>query len=298
MSVFVLGPAQNVPSSHWPTSDVTDRHSYGVRKNGKPTSTGGGRSWSEEDEVYLLRSRLQKMPYKHIATHLKKSELACRLHYHQISHGGNRRRRPTSVSSSSSSGSQAHMGLPIHGPISRSDTPDPQLYSPEIMHVQLPPPANLVICSDASAPPQGLPQPVTILPKPASPRQFTPAPTQLYHLDWNPPARQPIDHQRLTRIYRAHRTIFWDAIARDYGHGASPAELEHAYLRVYGAGHGPPTPCASPGNGTVSEREDHGSTRAEDRSRATSISSLLGIDASPRSPDERELVRRIEAGRV
>src|SRR5436190_1637333 len=54
-------------------------------------------------EAYLLRTRLHKMPYKHIATHLRKTELACRLHYHQMSYGSNRRRRTESMSSSVSS---------------------------------------------------------------------------------------------------------------------------------------------------------------------------------------------------
>src|SRR5688572_12258539 len=46
--------------------------------------------------------RLQKVAYKKIATHLDKTELACRLHYHQLSHGGNRRKRTNSLSSNSS----------------------------------------------------------------------------------------------------------------------------------------------------------------------------------------------------
>lgn len=70
-------------------------------------------------EVYLLQTRLQKMPYKHIAAHLKKTELACRLHYHQLSHGSNRRKRTTSVSSGSSTGGHSPLMLtsipsPIH----------------------------------------------------------------------------------------------------------------------------------------------------------------------------------------
>ncbi|KAL0256256.1 hypothetical protein SLS55_008648 [Diplodia seriata] len=66
-------------------------------------STGGNRSWSEEEEAYLLQTRMQKMPYKHIAQHLKKTELACRLHYHQLSHGSHRRKRNASISSTTSS---------------------------------------------------------------------------------------------------------------------------------------------------------------------------------------------------
>ncbi|KAL5598699.1 hypothetical protein BROUX41_003388 [Berkeleyomyces rouxiae] len=90
-------------SAYTPTADVADRHDYGVVKNRRMASTGGGRAWSEEEEVYLLQTRLQKMPYKHIAAHLKKTELACRLHYHQLSHGSSRRKRANSESSGSSS---------------------------------------------------------------------------------------------------------------------------------------------------------------------------------------------------
>lgn len=48
-----MSPAmQMTPSSlpYTPTSDVLDRHEYGVSKNRKATSsTGGGRAWSEEE---------------------------------------------------------------------------------------------------------------------------------------------------------------------------------------------------------------------------------------------------------
>ncbi|KAL1895636.1 hypothetical protein Sste5346_005106 [Sporothrix stenoceras] len=105
------------PATYTPTSDAMDRHEYGISKNRKPASTGGGRAWSDDEEVYLLQTRLQKMPYKHIAAHLKKTELACRLHYHQLSHGSNRRKRTTSVSSGSSTGG--------HSPIMAASMPSP-----------------------------------------------------------------------------------------------------------------------------------------------------------------------------
>ncbi|KAJ2972415.1 hypothetical protein NQ176_g7172 [Zarea fungicola] len=70
-------------------------------RNKKNAMTGGGRAWREDEATYLLRTRLQKMPYKHIAAHLNKTELACRLHYHQLSHGSSRRKRTASTSSGS-----------------------------------------------------------------------------------------------------------------------------------------------------------------------------------------------------
>lgn len=106
----ILSP---LPEMH--SRESPDPSSLRARK----MSAGGNRSWSEEEvshshqqnrchaniiikENYLLQTRMQKMPYKHIAAHLKKTELACRLHYHQLSHGSHRRKRTSSVSSSAS----------------------------------------------------------------------------------------------------------------------------------------------------------------------------------------------------
>ncbi|KAL2017260.1 hypothetical protein VTK56DRAFT_2372 [Thermocarpiscus australiensis] len=105
------------PAPYIPISDAMGRHEYGVSKQKKTISTGGGRAWSEDEELYLLQTRLQKMPYKHIAAHLKKTELACRLHYHQLSHGTNRRKRTTSMSSGSSASG--------HSPILQASVPSP-----------------------------------------------------------------------------------------------------------------------------------------------------------------------------
>lgn len=119
------------PVNYAPTSDAMDRHEYGVTKNRKATSTGGGRAWSEDEEVYLLQTRLQKMPYKHIAAHLKKTELACRLHYHQLSHGSNRRKRTTSISSGSSTGGRSPTMQPsIPSPIHEHDSASSRSASP------------------------------------------------------------------------------------------------------------------------------------------------------------------------
>lgn len=37
------------PTGYIPTSDAMDRHEYGVSKNRKAASTGGGRAWSEDE---------------------------------------------------------------------------------------------------------------------------------------------------------------------------------------------------------------------------------------------------------
>ncbi|POS73968.1 hypothetical protein DHEL01_v207635 [Diaporthe helianthi] len=164
--------AMTMPAAMFaPTSDVMDRHEYGITKSRKSSSTGGGRAWSEDEEVYLLQTRLQKMPYKHIAAHLKKTELACRLHYHQLSHGSNRRKRTTSMSSSSSSNGhsplmQASIPSPIHESPSRSVSPPGSVMSyghpgSPATSVHLPSIMNSGVGSSSS------PRLPAILPKPA-----------------------------------------------------------------------------------------------------------------------------------
>ncbi|KAK4237612.1 hypothetical protein C8A03DRAFT_15864 [Achaetomium macrosporum] len=160
--------------SYLPTSDTMNRHEYGITKNRKTAaSTGGGRAWSEDEEAYLLQTRLQKMPYKHIASHLKKTELACRLHYHQLSHGSNRRKRTTSISSgSSASGHSPVLHTSIPSPIqehagasSRSVSPPESAGSYDSRSpggIQLPSIMSATASTNTS------PRLPTILPKPAS----------------------------------------------------------------------------------------------------------------------------------
>lgn len=297
--------------------------------------------------MYLLQTRLQKMPYKHIAAHLKKTELACRLHYHQLSHGSNRRKRTTSVSSGSSTGGHsptmpATMPSPIHE--SRSVSPPGSVGSyragsPVGHGIQLP--------SIMSANSNDSPRLPAILPKPASmgltippssssrgystlsesgmshnppllpAANFAPSHTPPHHpslrLDCNvtlPPPQSAlhaqIDMSRLSAIYAAHRTGFWSAIAAEYGPGVSAAALEQAWnsnaqpitkqqqqQQPYHYGHQTPQQTVTPITPVLSpeDREAYSMRAASDKTR---ISAILGIDADPRSPKEREIVRRME----
>ncbi|KAI1326678.1 hypothetical protein F5Y16DRAFT_225039 [Xylariaceae sp. FL0255] len=304
-----------------PTSDALERHEFGISKNRKLASTGGGRAWSEDEEVYLLQTRLQKMPYKHIASHLKKTELACRLHYHQLSHGSNRRKRTTSVSSGSSSEQSpvlpAIIPSPIHESSSRDTTPPGSAGSHEPNSPEYQNPIQLPrILSGTSVSPR-LP---TILPKPTSmslatnvgssalnysgpmpdsarslshssfpqPSPLTQTPSLRLDCALPPPSAQ-VDVPRLQAIYASHRSSFWGTIAADYGSGVSPIVLEQAWkANMFSAGSQTPiTPAPSP-----NERE--GLYEKHDKTR---ISAILGIDANPRSPQEREMVRRLEEER-
>ncbi|KAG5980766.1 hypothetical protein E4U55_003691 [Claviceps digitariae] len=111
-----------------------------VTRDRQSPSTGSGRAWSDNEEAFLLHSRLQKMPYKHIATQLNKTELACRLHYHQLQRGSTRRRRDGSPSSTTSdvtprgrarvSCSPVYQGSPVYRGDTRSLSPSLMMGSP------------------------------------------------------------------------------------------------------------------------------------------------------------------------
>ncbi|KAJ2974650.1 hypothetical protein NUW58_g8589 [Xylaria curta] len=301
-----------------PASDAADRHEYGITKNRKITSTGGGRAWSEDEEVYLLQTRLQKMPYKHIAAHLKKTELACRLHYHQLSHGSNRRKRTTSVSSGSSSGHSPVLPAihpsPSRESLSRDITPpgsagshDPSspdyqnsIQLPRIMSANnvssrlpaiLPKPASMALSAGMTSPALSFPTPMPDSARSLGPSPFPqPSPlgqTPSLRLDCTlPPPSAHVDMTRLQAIYGAHRSSFWGAIAADYGSGVSPIVLEQAWKAnlFSGGGQTPITPAPSP-----NDRES-----LYDKTR---ISAILGTDSHPRSPKEKEGVRRLEEER-
>ncbi|RDL36585.1 Uncharacterized protein BP5553_05937 [Venustampulla echinocandica] len=315
-----MNTSAHVATSNYSPVDAVNRHEFGVQKNRKPASTGGGRAWSEEEEVYLLQTRLQKMPYKHIAAHLKKTELACRLHYHQLSHGSNRRKRTNSVASSSP-GSEHSPVIPNSMPSPSTEavnlqptSPQTYTYSPQSPagHVQLPSASSLLPRSASNSPPRNLTHPVAILPKPSPPRRaFTDSAAQPpLRLDCDVVSRPMnignVDKDRLRHVYEAHRSSFWGVIAAEYGGGVSPHLLEEAWKRGI-ATNAPPTPCISPDAHNVSAGGYQGYNSKpvhqlptpvqENKNNATSISALLGIDASPRSPKERELIKRMEESR-
>ena len=202
------------------------------------------------------------MPYKHIAAQLRKTELACRLHYHQMSYGSNRRKRATSVTSLHSSASytpassvQDHS--PGHSPYSVTPTTSPST-SPRSVPSQL----SDSLCS----PPLYQGPQLPLLPKPvlSEGRPVLSSPSEWSNsLRLNtelklPSASEllrspPIDPSRLRDLYEAHRKTFWLQIANQYSPNSqvSASELEAAFFSrhgVNGAGAQPPTPEPSPQN--------------------------------------------------
>ncbi|ODH52406.1 hypothetical protein GX48_01469 [Paracoccidioides brasiliensis] len=241
-----------------------DRMDHGIQKHRRMSSTGGGRAWTEEEESYLLRTRMHKMPYKHIAAHLNKTELACRLHYHQMSYGSNRRRRTDSVSSISSfPGLPTTQECPIDYKSSARMTTPRLTPSPESM-------INSPTSSVTDSPQQSRSH-VPILPKPnISPRHSMHSiPADLsrslrldtsfvHHSDSR---SAPFDHSddidtvRLRALYDTYRGSFWSQIASEYSKersfSASKLELSffHGIFKSYsGRVASPPTPGLSPQN--------------------------------------------------
>jgi hypothetical protein len=202
--------------------------------------------WLTDQENYLIETRAHKMPYKHIAAHLQKTELACRLHYHQLSFGTKRRRRNSSLSSSKSAVSGA----------SGASGPSPHAF-PQRQLPSLSPPGSP---EHQRAQGSQSPRSITLLPRPilnsyGQPHSsHTPSASrdsqqirqiiaaELPHFAGDPAAR--INKDRLNRIYDAHKAHFWAAVARDYGDNSiSPDLLEEVWRRNFcGSPSFPPTP--------------------------------------------------------
>ncbi|KAI9658979.1 MAG: hypothetical protein M1821_001939 [Bathelium mastoideum] len=240
------------PSIVSPISEDSHGSPTFANKPRKLAYVSGNRSWSEEEENYLLQTRMQKMPYKHIAAHLNKTELACRLHYHQLSHGSHRRKRTHSVSSAASSLSAG----------STTQTPDLRHYrsgsefeeSPA-SEFQSSPPTHVHPRSRSSTTSSTGSRPHKILlPKPAplTPRT-TPDPVSGgLRIHTGGAVLQPgtVDTDRLRFIYESHRAAFWASVAAEYGSDVSPAMLEEVWRHgtFSGIGVKPPTPSSSPDN--------------------------------------------------
>lgn len=180
------------------------------------------------------------MPYKHIAAHLKKTELACRLHYHQLSHGSHRRKRTSSLSSSSSGGSVRHSPPQYHLNGDPHDDYRNALHGHQNIYGSINPMAPYPVNNSLA----GRSQHKMLLPKP---RPLTPedSPTRMHgglRIHTNSPGNN-VDTDRLRQIYDSRRGSFWSSIAQEYGTEVSPRHLEEVWRSN---GPQPPTPDDSP----------------------------------------------------
>lgn len=193
-------------------------------------------------ENYLLQTRMQKMPYKHIAAHLKKTELACRLHYHQLSHGSHRRKRTSSVSSSTSC-SSAGQSPAYSMAVDNDEYSQSSRHGSPMSYTGGSPLARTA--SIGGSPGRNQHKILLPKPRPMSPRE-SPEPHSALRINTGV-AFQPkvVDTDRLRAIYEARRQQFWATIAADYGADVTPAQLEEIWRSGSNAVH-PPTPDASP----------------------------------------------------
>jgi hypothetical protein len=202
---------------------------------------------------------MHKMPYKHIAAYLKKTELACRLHYHQMSYGSGRRRRTDSVSSTGSFGSVA-------GPGDSSGVSHYTQLSPVVSPCSSPEMASQKLASSETSPFQQQRAPIPILPKPEAADVYVMHSTssnltKALRLDTSFRASgshqylgKPslVDLSRVRALYEAHRASFWSVIAAEYSR--DPAfggqDLEEAFFTALcspsARATSPPTPGPSP----------------------------------------------------
>ncbi len=254
---LIVAMLHHQPQILSPLAEAGSHSTHTSSLRARKMSVGGNRSWSEEEvrsrcsgrqtftnmskENYLLQSRMQKMPYKHIAAHLQKTELACRLHFHQLSHGSHRRKRASSVSSmvscSSADQSPAYsMAVDYDEHKQSSRQSSPMSYSAG---------SPLVRSASVSTSP-GRSQHKILLPKPhpMTPRE-SPEPHCALRVNTEVVQAKVVDTARLRAIYEARRQQFWAAIAADYGPDVSPAQLEEIW-RTGSNGVHPPTPDTSP----------------------------------------------------
>jgi hypothetical protein len=182
------------------------------------------------------------MPYKHIAIHLKKTELACRLHFHQLSYGNKNRRRAASTSTIGS------IEWSSASPLDHRMQGTPQRQLPTFSVPSTPETYGSTGNSQSTSPQNHIP----ILPKPHPTSQRPAQQTKALRLITKDikqfKEKQVIDTARLNRVYDAHRVSFWSMIAHNYGCNLSPATLEEAWRQSQGVVQSnlPPTPCTSP----------------------------------------------------
>jgi hypothetical protein len=218
------------------------------------------RRTDEFKESFLLRTRNNKMPYKHIAAHLQKTELACRLHYHQMTFGNNRRRRTSSASSIRSSASLVAHSDPCNTAQGRTARMPPGNSPPSTPVTAEDNPTDIKTdarifrndeCDDFNSThssENGHIRPPTDIGKTLRLDTAFAMPNEVRHRK-----KQSIDFARLHGLYAANRHAFWSSIASQYSadQHISSSQLEQAFFSEYKANSAfgaslLPTPNATP----------------------------------------------------
>ena len=202
-------------------------------------------------EDYLLRARSRSTPYKQIAAYLHKTELACRLHHHQMTFGAQRRPDALTVNVARSEGS--------HSPRSIEENTFSCYATPTIMVTCSSSPCRSFSPSPASTSAKSSTSPCTSTGTEShSPEQHQKPQlmTSTYNhgigLTWPhasssmlPPPSAVKDHPDLSRAlheYAKYNSAFWSSVASQYGSPSqSPSELEAAFYSALER-NGPPSP--------------------------------------------------------
>ena len=218
-------------------------------KGRRGNAAGGGKAWNEDEEVYLLQMRLQKVAYKKIAAHLNKTELACRLHYHQLSHGGNRRKRKNSGSSSESAS---------NSPKSSNSMDISKITNPSGNNKRHDSPLSVsAITSPYSTPvkiPTSAPS-MNTLNSAIDLQRVTSSGRKHKHLKVSC-SDDNVDENKLRRLVEKHTNQLWISVAADYGGGVTPDYLEKVWSSRRRSDATPPTPVFSPRSPKVEQEQD------------------------------------------
>lgn len=243
--------------------------------------------------------RLQKLPYKKIASHLDKTELACRLHYHQLSHGTNKRKRNNSISSNSSEksvtgGFDAQSNTVPPTPTAKARSGSPSGLSPlsGVGGIQKSSPA-----APGTSKIRGKP----LLPKPAesaNPQSGSGSGAssgpgrkrgqgKAKNLRVNCSADN-IDRRRLEKIVAREKAAFWAKVALEYGGNFTPQYLEKVWED--GSASTPPTPAISPSLKSESPGPDQFSEDITTRNPSVDEGKAVGIGGIPEESEDTHLL--------
>lgn len=176
--------------------------------------------------------------------HLRKTELACRLHYHQITRGSHRRRRTASVSSDTPHGSlkllldHSQHSVDDKANVAMGESPErdsPNSYAST---------GSAPRCSNTGVSPRRIRHTVPSSELTSIPLQETPKSNGWLRINTaSDPANRSsaVDIDRLRAIYEAHCAPFWASIAVEYGSNMCSVQLEDIWRQNISTVQ-PPTP--------------------------------------------------------
>lgn len=201
------------------------------------------KSWSTEDERILLQSRMQRVPYKQIATKLGKTDLACRLHFHQMSMA---KRNPSTqpgrsiVFLSSEHLPEVHHLAPRgnNGSATCSSSHDSK-----VRGILQPNSSTMTLITDSD---QALHHRSSSFPEYSTTSNRLWQPASLSCTDQGRRAGSNVDMRRLRTIYRECASDFWSNIAEKYsGAQLSASDLEQAFFDAQNLRASEEPPCHS-----------------------------------------------------